>query len=299
MWMRQVGRSPLLTPEDEVRLARLIPRGRRASLLVTVRGEGLAPEERAALTEIAERGRLARERLTAANLRLVVSVARRYTAHGLSLADLIQEGNIGLLRAVEKFDPARGLRFTTCAVWWIRQAITRAISDQAHCIRVPSHMLARMRLVAHAAGRLACSLGRDATPEEIAAETGLSPEHVREAAAIMPDPVSLDSPVAETDYPLTDLLEDKDAETPADVLERAVLCDAVHAFLREALSARERQILCLRYGLEDGTARTLEEVGSAVGVTRERVRQIEIRAMRKLRAESNTPRLRSLLEAEG
>lgn len=294
-WLRQAARAPLLNAAEEERLARLIPRGHRAAVLLAAR-DALPPEERAALSEMAERGRLARERLTASNLRLVVSVAKRYTSWGLSLDDLIQEGNIGLLRAVEKFDYRRGTRFTTCAVWWIRQAITRAISDQGRCIRVPAHVVARRNRVLRARNQLQMTLGRDPSHQEISAHLGIPVDKVLEACELAPDPVSMDAPLSAEDFHLLDCLAGDASETPEGCLERVRLKHSVEAFLREVLSDRERQVLALRYGLADGAAHTLEEVGAAVGVTRERIRQIEIRAMRKLREDRNIPRLRRLVE---
>lgn len=295
-WLRQAARAPLLTAAEESRLARLIPRGRSAAHLIARDGDRLQPRERTALAEMVERGRLARERLTAANLRLVISVARRYSANGMSLDDLIQEGNIGLLRAVEKFNPEHGTRFSTYAVWWIRQAVTRAISDQGRCIRVPSHMVARRNQVLRARNTLTMTLGREPTVDEIAAHMELSAEKVLEASELTADPISLETPISAEDAELLSILPGRADDLPERCLERTALKESVQDFLCDVLTERERQVLSLRYGLADGAARTLEEVGSAVGVTRERIRQIETRAMRKLRSEDHIPRLHSLIE---
>jgi RNA polymerase primary sigma factor len=295
MWLREIGRTPLLSIADEAAVARLIARGRRAAILLNDADEGLTPDEHASLQKIVDHGDRARETLIRANLRLVVAVARRYANGAVPMDDLIQEGNIGLLRAVEKFDHSLGHRFSTYAVWWIRQAVTRAIADQGRCIRVPSHMVACINRVVRATGRLAATMGREPTTEEIAAETGLPVERVRETSRVSADAVSLEVPCGDGDVHLGDMLVDMGAESPMDSLARAMLQDQLDALLREVLTERERQVLALRFGLRNGTTRTLEEVGSAVGVTRERVRQIEIRAMHKLRQRPCAPRLLAMI----
>jgi RNA polymerase primary sigma factor len=295
-WLHVIGRTPLLSVSAEARLARSIRRGDQAANVLKDRNGHLGAERRAALSELVARGERAREQLTAANLRLVVAVAKRYTSNGLSLDDLIQEGNIGLLRAVEKFDHRRGFRFSTYATWWIRQAVNRAIADYGRCIRIPSHMVACMNQVVRSRSRLAAQ-GGEPTYEEIAADTELSVERVREVTRMLSEPISLESPCGDEEIHLADVLVDTASPSPTDSLARAVLHDQVDALLRDVLSDREGEVVTLRFGLRDGTPRTLEEVGRALGVTRERIRQIEIRAIAKLRHQDHATRLLEIYEA--
>jgi RNA polymerase primary sigma factor len=268
MYLREIGRVDLLKAEQEVHYARLIEQGDMA----------------------------AKEALTEANLRLVVSIAKKYMGRGMTFLDLIQEGNLGLIRAVEKFDYHRGFKFSTYATWWIRQAITRAIADQSRTIRVPVHMVETINKLVRVSRRMLQELGREPTDEEIGEEMGVTPERVREIRKMSQDPVSLETPVGEEDDAhLGDFVEDKEATTPSDAASLTML----HAEMEDALdtlSPRERRVLQLRFGLADGHQRTLEEVGKRFGVTRERIRQIEAKALRKLRHPSRSTKLRDYLE---
>ncbi|HEV2360697.1 MAG TPA: RNA polymerase sigma factor RpoD, partial [Acidimicrobiales bacterium] len=268
MYLKEIGKVALLKAEQEVSLAQRIERG----------------------------DLVAKDALTEANLRLVVSIAKKYMGRGMSFLDLIQEGNLGLIRAVEKFDWQRGYKFSTYATWWIRQAITRAIADQARTIRVPVHMVETINKLVRVSRRLVQELGRDPTEEEIADEMGVSSERVREIRKISQDPVSLEMPVGEEeDSHLGDFVEDTDAVAPVDAATEAMLHGEVDDIL-DTLSPRERRVVQLRFGLVDGHQRTLEEVGKRFGVTRERIRQIEAKALRKLRHPSRAQRLRDFLE---
>jgi RNA polymerase primary sigma factor len=243
-----------------------------------------------------ERGDLAREKLTEANLRLVVSVAKKYVGRGMSMLDLVQEGNLGLIRAVEKFQHHKGFKFSTYATWWIRQAITRAIADQARTIRIPVHMVETINRLIRTSRRLQQELGREPTSEEIAKEMEMTPEKVREIQKISQEPVSIDMPIGEEeDSNLGDFIEDQKALAPADAASQKLLKEQMETVLGQ-LSERERQVLEMRFGLEDGRSRTLEEVGKAFGVTRERIRQIEAKALRKLRHPTKSRQLRDFLE---
>jgi RNA polymerase primary sigma factor len=267
MYLKEIGRVNLLTAADEVELAQAMEAGA---------GE-------------------ARQRLTEANLRLVVSIARKYIGRGMSFLDLIQEGNMGLIRAVEKFDYTKGFKFSTYATWWIRQAITRAIADQARTIRVPVHMVETINKVGRVRRRLVQELGREPKDDEIAEEVGLTAARVREIGMIAQDPVSLATPIGEDqDSSLGDLLEDPEAISPAEAASMTLLHDEVEDIM-DTLTPRERRVLQLRFGLIDGHQRTLEEVGKRFGVTRERIRQIEARALRKLRHPSRSKKLRDYL----
>jgi RNA polymerase primary sigma factor len=267
MYLKEIGRVALLKAEQEVSLAQRIEQG----------------------------DLVAKDALTEANLRLVVSIAKKYMGRGMSFLDLIQEGNLGLIRAVEKFDWHKGYKFSTYATWWIRQAITRAIADQARTIRVPVHMVETINKLVRVSRRLVQELGRDPTEEEIADEMGITPERVREIRKISQDPVSLEMPVGEEeDSHLGDFVEDTDAVAPVDAAAGAVLQGEVDDIL-DTLSPRERRVVQLRFGLVDGHQRTLEEVGKRFGVTRERIRQIEAKALRKLRHPSRAQRLRDFL----
>ena len=267
MWLREVGRTHLLSLEEEIRLAKRIERGDQD----------------------------AKATLTQANLRLVVSIAKRYTLRGMSFPDLIQEGNIGLIRAVEKFDYRKGYKFSTYATWWIRQAITRAIADQGRTIRIPVHMVETINRLVKTSSHLLQTLGREATVDEIAVEMDLSVERVTEIIRIAPEPLSLETPIGEQeDSRLSDFLQDEDSKSPNDSATFMLLREKIDEALG-ALTARERDVLKMRFGLDDGYPHTLEEVGRHFQVTRERIRQIEAKALKKLRHPSKC-RLREYVE---
>jgi RNA polymerase primary sigma factor len=286
MYLREIGRVPLLSAEEEVRLARRMERGRLE----------LAKSLLSRDYRIVEDGEDAQRRLTEANLRLVVSVAKKYIGRGMSLLDLIQEGNIGLIRAVEKFDYTKGYKFSTYATWWIRQAITRAIADQARTIRIPVHMVETINRLIRISRRLLQDLGREPTSEEIAEQMEISPEKVREIIKVSQEPVSLETPIGEEeDSHLGDFIEDHTALAPADAASHQLLKEQVEDVL-ESLTERERKVLQLRFGLDDGRSRTLEEVGKEFHVTRERIRQIEAKALRKLRHPSRSRKLKDYLD---
>ncbi|MBO7743837.1 RNA polymerase sigma factor RpoD [Paenibacillus sp. MWE-103] len=268
MYLKEIGRVPLLSADDEVELAKRIEHG---------------DEE-------------AKRRLAEANLRLVVSIAKRYVGRGMLFLDLIQEGNMGLIKAVEKFDHTKGYKFSTYATWWIRQAITRAIADQARTIRIPVHMVETINKLVRVSRQLLQELGREPSPEEIAAEMDLSTEKVREIMKIAQEPVSLETPIGEEDDShLGDFIEDQEALAPADAAAYELLKEQLEDVL-DTLTEREENVLRLRFGLDDGRTRTLEEVGKVFGVTRERIRQIEAKALRKLRHPSRSKRLKDFLE---
>ncbi|HLG60675.1 MAG TPA: RNA polymerase sigma factor RpoD [Ktedonosporobacter sp.] len=289
MYLREIGRVPLLSAEEEVRLAQLMERGKAEQL----RAERLkvAPNRR-----YIDEGEEAQRRLTEANLRLVVSVAKKYIGRGMNLLDLIQEGNIGLIRAVEKFDYTKGYKFSTYATWWIRQAITRAIADQARTIRIPVHMVETINRLIRISRRLLQDLGREPTSEEIAEKMEISAEKVREIIKVSQEPVSLETPIGEEDDShLGDFLEDHTALAPAEAASHQLLKEQVEDVL-DSLTDRERKVLQLRFGLDDGRSRTLEEVGKEFHVTRERIRQIEAKALRKLRHPSRSRKLKDYLD---
>jgi RNA polymerase primary sigma factor len=293
IYLREIGRVPLLTAEDEVELAKAI----EAGLFADEKLAGSLPcrgARRAELSLLAAEGLRAKQRLIEANLRLVVSIAKRYIGRGLSFLDLIQEGNLGLIRAVEKFDYTKGYKFSTYATWWIRQAITRAIADQARTIRIPVHMVETINKMARVQRQLHQDLGREATPGEIGAEMGLSAGRVAEIQRIAQEPVSLQAPIGEEDSDLGDFIEDTDAVVPMEAAAFIMLQDQLEQIL-DSLSGREQKIIQLRFGLTDGHPRTLEEVGREFGVTRERIRQIESKTLAKLRHPSRAQVLRGYL----
>nr|WP_203596925.1 RNA polymerase sigma factor RpoD [Actinomadura bangladeshensis] len=294
IYLREIGRVPLLTAEDEVELAKSIEAGlfaeeKMARTAVLARGELLD------LELLSREGMRAKQRLIEANLRLVVSIAKRYVGRGMLFLDLIQEGNLGLIRAVEKFDYTKGFKFSTYATWWIRQAITRAIADQARTIRIPVHMVETINKLVRVQRQMHQDLGREATPEEIGLEMGLSPVRVVEIQRIAQEPVSLQSPIGEEDSDLGDFIEDADAVVPIEAAAFILLQDQLEDILG-TLSDREQRIIQLRFGLADGHPRTLEEVGREFGVTRERIRQIESKTLAKLRHPSRAQMLREYLE---
>jgi RNA polymerase primary sigma factor len=295
MYLQEIGRYPLLTPQQEVELAMQAEAGLRAEDQLE-EGEGLPTDERIILERVVRQADKARKRLVEANLRLVVSIAKKYVGRGLGLLDLIQEGNLGLIRAVEKFDYRRGFKFSTYATWWIRQAVTRALADQARTIRVPVHMVETINKLARAQRSLVQILGRDPTIEEIADELELEPDKVSELRRIAQDPVSLETPLGEEDdSTLGDFVEDTDAEIPVEAAAFHLLQSYLGLAL-EALNDRERDVLVMRFGLADGKVRTLEEVGDHFKVTRERIRQIETKALAKLRQPARARKLEGYLE---
>ena len=297
MYLQEIGRYPLLTPQQEVELAMQMEAGGRASeKLEDVAASELPVADRVILQRSARNADRARKRLVEANLRLVVSIAKKYVGRGLSLLDLIQEGNLGLIRAVEKFDYRKGFKFSTYATWWIRQAVTRALADQARTIRVPVHMVETINKLARAQRTLMQELGREPTISEIALELELEPQQVTELRRIAQDPVSLETPLGEEDdSTLGDFVEDTDADVPVEVASFKLLQEYLSLVL-EGLNERERQVLIMRFGLADGKVKTLEEVGSHFNVTRERIRQIETKALAKLRQPARAKRLEGYLE---
>ena len=300
MYLREIGQVDLLTVEDERRLAQLIEEGKIAAERIDEMGDSpkLAAGEERMLLRAVSRGERAKSELTQANLRLVVSIAKRYSGRGMQLLDLIQEGNLGLMRAVDKFDHTKGFKFSTYATWWIRQAITRSIADQARTIRIPVHMVEHMNRVTRAKRQMHQELEREPTVAEIAERVQLDPDRVRELLRYSQDLLSLDSPVGDEDEAnLGDFIEDSSVDSPADAATRTMLHDAVGEVLGE-LSDREQEIVRLRFGLDGGRAKTLEEVGREFGVTRERIRQIEAKTLAKLRHPQRSERLREFLEVE-
>ncbi len=303
-YLKEIGKVNLLTGAQEVALAKRIEAGLTAvgqiAELEDRYGPGVAipDHECMPLERLVADGFQAKKQLIEANLRLVVSIAKRYMGRGLLFLDLIQEGNLGLIRAVEKFDYTKGFKFSTYATWWIRQAITRAIADQARTIRIPVHMVETINTVLRMQRLLLQEIGREPTVEEVAAKVGMTPARVREIQRIAQEPVSLETPVgAEDDSHLGDFIEDQQAVAPADAATRALLSEAVGEALEE-LTDRERQVVRLRFGLEDGQVRTLEEVGKEFGVTRERIRQIEAKTLAKLRHPIRSQKLRDYLDEE-
>ncbi len=294
LYLKEVGKVPLLTPEEEVELAKKIEEGRLAKKRLA---KGVSdPEERKRLEKRVEEGKEAQDHLIKANSRLVVSVAKKYIGRGVPFLDLIQEGNIGLIRAVKKFDYRRGYKFSTYATWWIRQAVTRAIADQGRTIRVPVHMYEQINQLARAVRKLVQELGREPTTEEIAAEMGISPSKVEQIIRVSQRPLSLETPVGEEeDSFLGDFIEDDSSPSPTETASQSLLREQLEEILK-SLSPREAKILKLRFGLLDGYSYTLEEVGRKFGVTRERIRQIEAQALGRLRHPSRSRKLRDFLK---
>jgi RNA polymerase primary sigma factor len=324
MYLKEIGRVPLLTAADEIMLAKKIEAGLEASdalspdrpavdpdrleaLAVKAAIEHRIPEygtgheptpqrAREILRQIEREGQLAKKKLIEANLRLVVSIAKRYVGRGMLFLDLIQEGNLGLIRAVEKFDYTKGFKFSTYATWWIRQAITRAIADQARTIRIPVHMVETINKLVRIQRQLLQDLGREPTPEELGVEMDLPPERVREIQKVAQEPVSLETPIGEEeDSHLGDFIEDSEAIVPVDAASFILMQEQLEGVLG-SLSEREKKVIQLRFGLHDGHQRTLEEVGREFGVTRERIRQIEAKTLSKLRHPSRSQKLRDYLE---
>ncbi|HEV2360779.1 MAG TPA: RNA polymerase sigma factor RpoD [Acidimicrobiales bacterium] len=302
-YLKEIGRVSLLDAELEVLCAKRIEAGQFAAVeLEAWREEGLLDtipaEDRRRVDEAMLEGAEAKDLLIAANLRLVVSIAKRYRNRGMAFLDLIQEGNLGLMRAVEKFDYRRGFKFSTYATWWIRQAITRAVADQARTIRIPVHMVETINKVVRAQRQLSQELSREPTVDEIALRLELPADRIRAIQQIGQDTMSLEQPMGEEDdFSLSDLVEDKGAEVPVDAATRKLLNEAVHRALSE-LTDREQEVVRLRFGLDDGRIRTLEEVGQAFGVTRERIRQIEMKTLAKLRHPMVSRPLRDYFEAD-
>ncbi|MCZ4608581.1 RNA polymerase sigma factor [Streptomyces sp. Lzd4kr] len=293
-YLREIGRIPLLTAAEEVELARRVEAGLFAEEKLGT--PGLDGRLALDLDRLVVMGRMAKRRLIEANLRLVVSVAKRYVGRGLTMLDLVQEGNLGLIRAVEKFDYARGYKFSTYATWWIRQAMSRALADQARTIRVPVHVVELINRVVRVQRRMLQERGYEPTPEEVADHLDLAPERVSEVLRLAQEPVSLHAPVGEEDdVALGDLIEDGDATSPVESAAFLLLREHLEAVL-STLGERERKVVQLRYGLEDGRPRTLEEIGRIFGVTRERIRQIESKTLNKLRDHAFADQLRGYLD---
>ena len=295
LYLREIGQVDLLTTEDERHLAQLIEAGHQAAEQIDA---GAPTGSERELLRAVQRGERAKSELTQANLRLVVSIAKRYSGRGMQLLDLIQEGNLGLMRAVDKFDHTKGFKFSTYATWWIRQAITRAIADQARTIRIPVHMVEHMNRLTRMRRQMHQELEREPTVDELATKLQMEPDKVRDLLRIALDPLSLDSPVGEEDESnLGDFIEDSNVDTPADAATRTMLHEAVEQVLGE-LSEREQEIVRMRFGLDGAQAKTLEEVGKEFGVTRERIRQIEAKTLAKLRHPQRSQKLREFLETE-
>ncbi len=306
MYLKEIGKVPLLNAEEEISLAKEMEAGINASeeierleaqlAQVSENEKEALQSEIAALKKVADKGAEAKKRLAEANLRLVVSIAKRYVGRGMLFLDLIQEGNLGLIKAVEKFDYKKGYKFSTYATWWIRQAITRAIADQARTIRIPVHMVETINKLIRVSRQLLQELGREPTPEEIAEEMNMPVERVREILKISQEPVSLETPIGEEeDSHLGDFIQDDNVPIPADAAAFTLLKEQLVEVLG-TLTEREQKVLRLRFGLDDGRARTLEEVGKEFNVTRERIRQIEAKALRKLRHPSRSRKLKDYLD---
>ena len=306
MYLQEIGKVPLLSADEEIELAQKMEDGAVAAEKISIlkgRMDNATDEEKADLKDEIKKlqkevdfGADAKKRLAEANLRLVVSIAKRYVGRGMLFLDLIQEGNLGLIKAVEKFDYKKGYKFSTYATWWIRQAITRAIADQARTIRIPVHMVETINKLIRVSRQLLQELGREPSPEEIAAEMNMPVERVREILKISQEPVSLETPIGEEeDSHLGDFIKDDNVPVPADAAAFTLLKEQLEEVLG-TLTEREQKVLTLRFGLEDGRARTLEEVGKEFNVTRERIRQIEAKALRKLRHPSRSRKLKDYLE---
>ena len=303
MYLKEIGKVPLLNPDEEIVLAQAMSAGAEAKArldeLEEQRKNGetpeISPEEEAQLRKVYQKGESSKQKLAEANLRLVVSIAKRYVGRGMLFLDLIQEGNLGLIKAVEKFDYTKGYKFSTYATWWIRQAITRAIADQARTIRIPVHMVETINKVIRVSRQLLQELGHDPSPNEIAAEMGMPVEKVREILKIAQEPVSLETPIGEEeDSHLGDFIPDEGASEPSEAASFTLLKEQLMDVL-STLTPREEKVLKLRFGIEDGRSRTLEEVGKEFNVTRERIRQIEAKALRKLRHPSRSKKLKDFL----
>ena len=306
MYLKEIGKVPLLSAEEEIELAQKMEDGAVASEKIAILEERMESADEAEIEEMKaeiaalqkdlDLGSEAKKRLAEANLRLVVSIAKRYVGRGMLFLDLIQEGNLGLIKAVEKFDYRKGYKFSTYATWWIRQAITRAIADQARTIRIPVHMVETINKLIRVSRQLLQELGREPSPEEIAAEMNMPVDRVREILKISQEPVSLETPIGEEeDSHLGDFIKDDNVPVPADAAAFTLLKEQLEEVL-STLTDREQKVLTLRFGLEDGRARTLEEVGKEFNVTRERIRQIEAKALRKLRHPSRSRKLKDYLE---
>lgn len=295
MYLKEIGQIPLLDPKEEPIIARQIQEGEEAK--EAMKSPDLSNEEKKKLAKVVADGEQAKQTLISSNLRLVVSIAKKYVGRGMLFLDLIQEGNCGLIKAVEKFDYTKGFKFSTYATWWIRQSITRAIADQARTIRIPVHMVETINKLTRIQRQLVQDLGRDPLPEEIAEKMeNISAEKVREIQKIALDPVSLETPIGEEDDShLGDFIEDKDTLSPDDYTNNQLLKDEINAVL-QGLTEREEKVLRLRFGLLDGRTRTLEEVGKEFNVTRERIRQIEAKALRKLKNPNRCKRLRDFVK---
>ena len=298
MYLKEIGKVPLLAPDEEIHLATAMTDGNNAAETLKMAKEDgleLPEEELKALKAKVRAGDAAKQKLAEANLRLVVSIAKRYVGRGMLFLDLIQEGNLGLIKAVEKFDYTKGYKFSTYATWWIRQAITRAIADQARTIRIPVHMVETINKVIRVSRQLLQELGHDPSPEEISAEMGMPVEKVREILKIAQEPVSLETPIGEEeDSHLGDFIPDEGASEPSEAASFTLLKEQLVDVL-STLTPREEKVLKLRFGIEDGRSRTLEEVGKEFNVTRERIRQIEAKALRKLRHPSRSKKLKDFL----
>jgi RNA polymerase primary sigma factor len=295
-YLKQIGRVPLLNAEQEVELAKRIEAGLFAEEKLAEAGGVLRADQSIDLEQVIEDGRRAKDHLVEANLRLVVSLARRYAGHGMLFLDLIQEGNLGLIRGVEKFDYTKGYKFSTYATWWIRQAITRAMADQARTIRLPAHVVEVINKLARLRRRMLQDLGREPTPDELAVELDMSPEKVIEVQKYGREPISLHTPLGEDgDSEFGDLIEDSEAIQPGEAVSFTLLQEQLHSVL-DTLSEREAGVVSMRFGLTDGQPKTLDEIGKVYGVTRERIRQIESKTMSKLRHPSRSQVLRDYLD---
>ena len=296
MYLKEIGKVNLLTPEEELSLAKRMADGETAKEQIEEIGENIDEDSKKQIDLLFADGEKAKKSLAEANLRLVVSIAKRYVGRGMLFLDLIQEGNLGLIKAVDKFDYTKGYKFSTYATWWIRQAITRAIADQARTIRIPVHMVETINKLVRVSRQLVQELGREPTPEELAKELNMPVDKVREISKISQEPVSLETPIGEEeDSHLGDFIPDDDAPAPAEAASHTLLKEQLSDVL-STLTPREEKVLRLRFGLEDGRSRTLEEVGKEFNVTRERIRQIEAKALRKLRHPSRSKRLKDFLD---